>query len=160
MFVEDFPGSAILRRESRGKLFGWCSLEVRALSARCSHTSSILFSFLIQPSSISIKAFFSKTFHGVLLTGLARPADIADCHVDPHTPSPRLCNVPEPSWCQSELLAAAGPRRDPGPRVAKGQRGPLQGQQQALNQALTARCILSGRCFSMWLALIKPLLEI
>lgn len=70
---------------------------------------------------------------------------------------PRPCNAPR---AQLISVRAAGHGQTPGPRVAKRQRDLLQGLQQALNQALTAPCILSGWCFHMWLALTKLLLEI
>lgn len=150
--------AAIARRESKGKVFVRCRLEVRALCLPAALTpppSFFFFTIFLHPS-LSIKAFFQIPFIGVLLAGLALPAAVANCHVDPPSP-PWPCNAPR---AQLISVRAAGHGPTPGPRVAKRQRDLLQGLQQALNQALTAPCILSGWCFHMWLALTKLLLEI
>lgn len=151
--------AAIARRESKGKVFVRCSLEVRALCLPAALTPPpFFFFFTISPHpSLSIKAFFPNPFHwGVACWPCTAGSR---CKLPRGTPPalPRPCNAPR---AQLISVRAAGHGQTPGPRVAKRQRDLLQGLQQALNQALTAPCILSGWCFHMWLALTKLLLEI
>lgn len=115
------------------------------------------FSSPFSPIHLSLLKLFSKSLSlGCCLLALHCRQPLQTATWTPPSP-PWPCNAPR---AQLISVRAAGHGQTPGPRVAKRQRDLLQGLQQALNQALTAPCILSGWCFHMWLALTKLLLEI